>query len=442
MKNDLTQGNLFKNIIVFTLPYLLSYFLQTLYGMADLFIVGQYNGAASISGVSVGSQIMHMITVMLVGLSMGTVVHVGRYVGSHDDASISKVIGNSISAFALTAIFLVVVLFLLLDPILTVMSVPIEALEETRNYLSICFIGIPFIIAYNLLSAIFRGLGDSKTPMYFIAIACVANIALDYLFIGGFDMKSSGAAYGTIIAQAISVLVSLIAIMKKKLITIHKEDLKFEHDIIVPILTTGLPVAIQDGFIQISFLIITSIANSRGVEISAAVGIVEKIISFIFLVPSSMMSTVSTIASQSYGAGKKELAKKTLFICISLGLSICIFISLLFQFISEDVIGLFTNETNVISLGASYMHSYVFDSVVASVHFCMSGFFVAAGFSYVSFVHNIISIITCRVPLAYLASKIYPDTLFPMGLAAPIGGIVQIAVCLFFFYRFNKQGKI
>lgn len=442
MKKDLTQGNLLKNIIIFTLPYLLSYFLQTLYGMADLFIVGQYNGAASISGVSVGSQIMHMITVMLVGLSMGTVVHIGRYVGSHDDKSISKVIGNSISAFALTAIFLVIVLFVLLEPILTIMSVPLEALEETRNYLAICFIGIPFIIAYNLLSAIFRGLGDSKTPMYFIAIACVANIALDYLFIGAFDMKSSGAAYGTIIAQALSVLVSLFAINKKKLITISKEDLKFEHDIIVPILTTGLPVALQDGFVQISFLIITSIANSRGVEISAAVGIVEKIISFIFLVPSSMMSTVSTIASQSYGANRKDLARKTLLTCISIGVCICVFISILFQFISEDVISLFTKETNVIALGASYMHSYVFDSVVAAVHFCMSGFFVAAGYSYVSFIHNIISIVTCRIPIAYFASIYYPDTLFPMGLAAPIGGVVQILVCLFFFIKFQKEDKI
>lgn len=442
MTKDLTQGNLIKNIFVFSLPFLFSYFLQTLYGMADLFIVGQYNGASSISGVSIGSQIMHMLTVMLVGICMGTIVMIGRNVGSHNEKGISKTIGNSISLFTILSVILVIVLLLLLNLIVNIMQTPLEAIDETKKYLLICFIGIPFIIAYNVISSIFRGLGDSKTPMYFIIIACIANIALDYLFIGCFDLHASGAAYGTVIAQAISVVCSIISISKRKLIQIHKEDLKLEKEYFQPILKTGIPVSLQDGLIQISFLIITMIANRRGVEVSAAVGIVEKIISFLFLVPSSMLSTVSTIASQAIGANKKELARKVTFICIGIAFTFGIIIGIVFQFIAENVLSLFTKEQNVIALGASYIHSYVFDCAIAGIHFCFSGFYVATGYSKISFIQNILSIIFMRVPGAYLASIYFPNTLFPMGLAAPLGGVLQVVICVIFFIYLRKQDKI
>ncbi len=442
MTKDLTQGNLIKNIFVFSLPFLFSYFLQTLYGMADLFIVGQYNGASSISGVSIGSQIMHMLTVMLVGICMGTIVMIGRNVGSHNEKGISKTIGNSITLFAILSIILVFLLLLLLNPIVSLMQTPLEAIDETKKYLLICFIGIPFIVAYNVISSIFRGLGDSKTPMYFIIIACIANIALDYLFIGYFDLHASGAAYGTVIAQAVSVVCSLISIRKRKLIQIKKEDLKLEKEFFQPILKTGIPVSLQDGLIQISFLIITMIANRRGVEVSAAVGIVEKIISFLFLVPSSMLSTVSTIASQAIGANKKELASKVTFICIGIAFTFGIIVGISFQFIAENVISLFTTETNVITLGASYIHSYVFDCAIAGIHFCFSGFYVASGYSKISFIQNILSIILVRVPGAYLASIYFPDSLFPMGLAAPLGGVLQVLICGMFFIYLRKQYRI
>ena len=442
MTKDLTQGNLLKNIAIFSLPFLLSNFLQTLYGMADLFIVGQYNGASSISGVSIGSQVMHMITVMLIGICMGTIVMIGRYVGSHNDRSISKIIGNSIFLFTCIAIVLATLLLIFTDSIVSIMSTPQQAIFETQQYLRICFIGIPFIIAYNVISSIFRGLGDSKTPMYFIAIACIANIALDFLFIGTFHMKATGAALGTICAQAISVFVSLFAIVKKKLIQIQPSDLKPDKEILLSLLKIGIPVCLQDGFIQISFLIITIIANARGVEVSAAVGIVEKIISFLFLVPSAMLSTVSTISAQAIGAGKKDIARKVLFTCMKIGISFGLVVSIFFQFRAESVLSLFTNDATVIQLGSGYIHSYVFDCVVACVHFCFSGFFVASGYASISFIQNIVSIITCRIPGAYFASIYFPNSLFPMGLAAPCGGLIQVAICIFFFIHLRKLHKI
>ena len=255
-------------------------------------------------------------------------------------------------------------------------------------------------------------------------------------------MKAVGAAWATIIAQAMSVIISIVAIYKMKLVQISLSDLRVDKSLIGNILRIGVPVCLQDGFIQISFLIITVIANTRGVEISAAVGIVEKIISFLFLVPSSMLSTISTISSQAIGAGDKALARKTLFYGMTIAASIGLLFAISFQFIAGPVIGLFTKDMVVVALGVSYIKSYVFDCTVAAFHFCFSGFFVASGYSYISFIHNVASIIAIRVPGAYLASVYYPDTLFPMGLAAPLGGLLQLVICLIAYTILRKKNKI
>lgn len=227
MQKDLTTGSVFKNVLYFSLPYLLSYFLQTLYGMADLFIIGRFEGTASITAVSIGSQIMHMITVMLVGLAMGVTVGIGRAVGAHDDRGAGAVIGNAVMLFLAVSVVLAAVLTALVQPILSIMSTPAEAVPGAAAYLTICFIGIPCITAYNIIASIFRGLGDSRSPMYFIAVACAANIGLDYLFMGALHMGPAGAALGTTLAQGISVIVSLGVILRRKSgIRLHKSDLR------------------------------------------------------------------------------------------------------------------------------------------------------------------------------------------------------------------------
>ena len=304
MERNLTTGSVGKNILIFSLPYLLSYFLQTLYGMADLFIIGQFDGVASTTAVSIGSQVMHMLTVMLVGLAMGTTVSIARAVGGRNHKQVSENVGNTVTLFFGLSIVLTVVLLLLVRPIVGVMSTPAEAVDGTVAYLTICFLGIPFITAYNIISSIFRGMGDSKSPMYFIAIACAANIMLDYLFIGALDFGPAGAALGTTLAQTISVAVSLFMILRRKSISLSKGDFHPRRPVVGQILQIGVPVALQDGLIQIAFIVITIIANRRGLNDAAAVGIVEKIIGFVFLVPSSMLSTVSALGAQNIGAGQ------------------------------------------------------------------------------------------------------------------------------------------
>lgn len=443
MEKDLTTGSVLKNIVFFSLPYLLSYFLQTLYGMADLFIIGQFDGVASITAVSVGSQVMHMLTVMIVGLAMGATVIIGKAVGGKQMDQASLAVGNTVTLFMGVAGTVMIVLLLLVKPIVAVMSTPIAAVSGTITYLTICFIGIPFITAYNIISSIFRGLGDSKSPMYFIIVACGANILLDYLFIGGLRMGAAGAALGTTLSQTISVIVALCVIRKKQTgIRLQKNDFKLQGQTMGQILQIGIPVALQDGFIQIAFIVITIIANRRGLNEAAAVGIVEKIIGVVFLVPSTMLSTVSALSAQNIGAGKHDRAAGTLRYALLITVGYGIVVAIVMQFVSYQVVGLFTDDTVVVRLGDQYLRSYIWDTIFAGIHFSFSGYFCADGLSAISFIHNVLSILCVRIPGAYLASVYYPDTLYPMGLAAPGGSLLSVLICVIAFVVMKKRRHV
>lgn len=440
MEKNLTTGSVFHAILYFSIPYLVSYFMQTLYGMADLFIIGQFNGVESTTAVSIGSQVMHMFTVIIAGLAMGSVVVTGRAAGARKINQVNKAVGNTFSLFMLLSIILTIVLLIIVKPILYIMSVPAEAYTETMAYLKICFAGIPFITAYNIISSIFRGMGDSKSPMYFIAVACVFNIILDYIFIGVSGLGACGAALGTVLSQTISVAVSLIAIKKRKLIPgICKADFILYKPVLGNILKVGIPVAAQDGFIQVAFIVITIFANRRGLNDAAAVGIVEKIIGILFLVPSSMLSSVSALSAQNIGAKKYKRASQTLKYAIIIAVSFGIIFTIFMQFAAENTVMLFSDNHEVIILGGQYMRSYVWDCIFAGIHFCFSGYFCAYGLSSVSFIHNIISIVFARIPIAYIASKYCVNSLFPMGIAAPVGSFLSVLVCTGAFIWIKKH---
>lgn len=446
MEKNLTTGNVGKNVILFSLPYLLSYFLQTLYGMADLFIIGQFEGVASTTAVSVGSQVMHMLTVMIVGLAMGTTVCIGRAVGSGDKRMVAQDVGNTVTLFMLLAVAAAAALFAFIRPIVAVMSTPEAAVEGTVAYLTICFMGVPFITAYNIISSIFRGMGDSKSPMYFVAVACVANIGLDYLFMGAFGLGPAGAALGTTCSQAISVVTALTVIVKRRSIALSRGDFRPSRRVMGKILSIGIPVALQDGLIQISFLIITVIANRRGLNDAAAVGIVEKIISFLFLVPSSMLSTVSVLGAQNFGAAKPARAVQTLRYAVAIAVGFGVLAAIVIQFTAEPIVSLFTDSGGadgaaVILLGGQYLRGYIWDCVFAGIHFSFSGYFCACGKSGLSFLHNILAIVLVRVPGAYLTSQLFPDTLFPMGLATALGSLFSVVICVVAFSILYRRMK-
>ena len=443
MEKNLTTGSVLKTIIYFALPYLLSYFLQTLYGMADLYITGQFNGVDSITAVSNGSQVMHMLTVIIVGLAMGTTVIIGKAIGGNKLDNAGRAIGNTITLFMGIAIVMTIVFLIAAKPIVLLIGVPQEAVAGTVRYLIICFIGIPFITAYNIISSIFRGLGDSKSPMYFIGISCVTNITLDYVFIGLCDLGPSGAALGTVLSQTFSVIAAFISIRKRKTgIKLVKEDFIPDRKVLGEILKVGIPVAVQDGCIQVAFIIITVIANHRGLDDAAAGGIVEKMISAIFIIPSSMLATVSALSAQNIGAGKYDRAAKTLKYATMITSVYGVFMAVIMQVLAAPLLALFTKDAAVVVLGTQYMKGYIIDSIFAGVHFCFSGYFAAYGKSYIGFMHNIISITFVRVPGSYLASKLSGDTLFPMGLAAPAGSLLSVIICVCAYIYLKRSGKL
>ena len=437
MQRDLTKGSIFHNVIYFAIPYLISCFLQTFYGLADLFITGQFNGAATVTAVSVGSQIMHMITVIIVGLAMGTTVTVGMCIGEKNREKASDYIGNSIIIFSVMSIILTILTIVFSGKILILLSTPAQAIAETEKYIIVCFAGIPFITGYNVISSIFRGMGDTKSPLIFVGIAGIVNIIGDYILIGALNMGALGAAVATVSSQACSVIIAVVILLKRgNLVHITMDSLKLKKEYVKKILIIGTPISFQDGLIQVSFLVITAIANSRGVDVAAAVGIVEKIISFLFLVPSAMLSTVSAIAAQNAGAGSHERAKSTLYY----GIRICIVYGIITIIVCEPlasvIVSIFVkNEPKVVILGAQYLRTYVFDCLFAGMHFCFSGYFSAYGKSIYSFIHNIFSIVLMRIPGAYLASVFFPATLYAMGIAAPAGSLLSVIICMYLYLK-------
>lgn len=441
-RKDLTHGSIWGNILNFSLPYMLSYFLQILYGLADLFVIGQYGNVANITSVSNGAQVMYMFTVVIIGLAMGTTVHTARAVRAGDLRRISLTIGNTTTLFSVLAVVLSAILLILRVDIVQLIDTPAEAVAGTLDYLTICFSGIPFIVAYNVIASIFRGLGDSKSPMYFVGIACVMNIGLDYLFIGYCGMGPSGAALATVLSQMTSVIVALSAIRRhRSVINVSRSDFRLRRNTLTGLLKIGIPVALQDGFIQVAFIAITVIANGRGLDDAASVGIVEKFIGLLFVVTSAMLSTVSAVSAQNIGAGKTDRARATLRYAMTISASFGTVCAVTLQFVPEVAVRMFTDDTQVILPGSEYLRGYVWDCMLAGIHFCFSGFFTTCGLSVISFCHNFLSIICASIPLSWLASEMYPDTLYPMGLASPIGSLVSIVICVIVYRWMLKHGK-
>lgn len=439
--NDLTTGSVGKNLVRFALPYLLACFMQTFYGMADLFVVGLYNGSETTTAVAIGSQVMHMLTVIIVGLAMGATVRIGRCVGAGDERSAAKTVGSAVLFFVAFAAILTTALLFCTNLITYVMMTPEEAVAQTRVYLGICFAGVPFITAYNVICSIFRGAGDSRRPMYFVAVACVVNIVLDFVFVGG-GLGAAGAALATVCGQAVSVLFAFLMLRRQNLgFRVTRQDIRADREAISQICKVGTPIACQDGLIQVAFIVITVIANSRGLIASAAVGIVEKLIGFMFLVPSAFLSAISAITAQNMGAGKPERARASLgyglLITVCWG-SLC---ALYNQFLPHTLVGLFTRDAAVLAAGCAYMRSYAFDTVFAAVHFCFSGYFCGDQKSGISFIHNIIAILLVRVPGAYLTSLWFPESLYPMGWAAPLGSLLSALICVGFYAYYRRVEK-
>ncbi len=437
---DLTQGSVAKQLIKFATPFLLSNLLQALYSVADMIIVGQFCGKVGITGVSIGSQINILVTGAAMGLSIGGTVMIAQYSGQKMYKEQRQTIGTMTTLYVILSVVLTVAMLLLCNPLLTLLNTPASAYQQATDYYNICMGGMIFMFLYNAISGVLRGMGDSKRPLYFVLIAAVTNVVLDLILVGKFNMASAGAAWATISSQALSVVISLIYLVKKKFFSDYKlSDFKINKERLGPLFKIGLPSSVQSLVVSLSFLTLTALVNSLpNAEVaSACQGIGGKINSFAILPGLAISSAISSMAGQNIGAGEYKRAKKTMYIGMIMAFSISVVVFAVVNLFPEFLIKLFDSEPEVIETGARYIRLISYDYLFASIMFCYNGLAIAAGRTYVALINAIVNGIIFRVPLAYLFVNAMDMGFDGIGLAmglASIGGIIIGAI-------FVKSGK-
>ena len=438
-KNDFTQGNIVTKMLKFMIPILGALILQAMYGAVDILVVGWFGTTAGISGVSTGSNIVNLIIFTIAGLSMGVTVVIGRYLGEKKPERVGKVIGGAICLFAALSILIAAVMLIFAKPLAVLMQAPKEALDLTVTYVRICGGGIIFIIAYNVISSIFRGLGDSKMPLIFVAIACVVNVLGDLVLVAGLKMNVAGAALATVLAQAVSVILSLILIRRQKLpFSMKKEDICFNSEI-GKFVRVGIPIAFQEVLTQLSFLALCAFINRLGLEASSGYGVANKIVSFVMLVPGSLMQSMASFVAQNVGAGLEKRAKKAMVTGMFIGGSIGIFICLFAFFRGDLLAGIFSNDPAVVVRAAEYLKGFAPEAVVTSILFSFIGYYNGHEQTLFVMLQGIAQTFLVRLPMSYLMS-IQPDASLTMiGLAAPSATIFGIVINIIFFIIYTKK---
>ena len=440
--SNFTQGRILGPLLGFAVPVLFAMFLQTMYGAVDLLIVGQYADTADVSAVATGSQLMHTVTTVLVGLAMGITVLLAQKIGEGKPRVAGRVIGSGVTLFAAMAAVMTLLLVMLTEPLCRLLHAPENAFSQTVDYVRICSGGTAFIIAFNVLGSVFRGIGDSKMPLITVAIACAANIVGDWLLVAAFGMGAAGAAWATVLAQGLSVVLSLLIIARRRLpFEFHRSDLRPDRALAGHILRIGTPIALQDLLVSVSFLVITAIVNSLGLIQSAGVGVAEKLCGFIMLVPSAFSQSMSAFVGQNIGAGQPQRARKALF--YGIGASLCAGVVMFYMTFAHGAAlsALFARDEAVILAAADYLRAYGLDCLLTSFLFCFSGYFSGRGKTVFVMLQGVIGAFLVRIPVSFLVSRIPGVSLFAIGLATPASTLVQIILCGVYFMREMRQER-
>ena len=436
--SNLTEGSIGRRLITFAIPYLIANFVQALYGAVDMAVVGWFANSAGISAVSVGSQVMQIVTSMVSGLTMGGTILIAQYFGAKLEKDTKETISTMLTMFAAAGVGFTAVMFLCAPWVLSLLQTPPEAFEQALSYVRIASCGILFIFGYNAISAMLRGLGDSKSPLLFISIACLTNIALDLLMVGGMGMGPAGAALATILSQAVSMCLAILYLTRRDFIFDFKlQGFHMYKDKALKLLKIGLPVSLQESMVSVSFLFIAAIVNSLGVITSAAVGIAGKFTNFAMLPATAFSGAISALTAQNMGAGQPDRAKKSLLIAISMALGCGFLFFLWVQLAPQSVLHIFKADPQVTAAGIAYMRTFSIDYLLVAFVFCMNGFFNGCGRTVFSMANGLFSTLMVRVPLAYFLSRYIPGSLSGIGLAAPLAS----STSLIFGLIYLKMGR-
>lgn len=438
-KSDFTQGSILGKLLPFMIPILGALVLQAAYGAVDLLVVGRFGTTSGLSAVSTGSQVLNLVTFVITQFAMGITVLIARYIGEKKPQYIGALIGGATIIFAIVSAVLFVIMIGFSQPIAILMQAPEEAVELTSTYVRICGGGIFFIVAYNLLAAIFRGLGDSKSPLLFVAVACVVNIAGDLILVAGLHLDAAGAAIATVAAQAVSVVFALFLLVKRELpFEISKHDFKINMHC-VRALKIGLPLALQEFLTQISFLALCAFVNRLGLEASSGYGVACKIVNFAMLIPSSLMQSMASFVSQNVGAGNEKRAKKAMFTGMGVGPVIGCIVFTLVWFKGNLLTGIFTTDAAVVQNGYDYLKGFALETIVTAILFSIIGYFNGHDKTVWVMVQGLVQTLLVRLPLAYYMS-IQPDaSLTKIGFAAPAATIFGIVLNVIYYLYANRK---
>lgn len=438
-KSDFTQGSILKKLIPFMIPILGALVLQAAYGAVDLLVVGRFGSTAGLSAVSTGSQILNLVTFVITQLAMGITVLIARYIGEKSTGQIGELLGGAVTVFAIVSAVLFVVMVFFARPLAVLMQAPQEAISLTTVYVRICGGGIFFIVAYNVLAAIFRGLGDSRSPLIFVAVACVVNIIGDLILVAGFHLDAAGAAIATVAAQAVSVVLAIVLLKKKDLkFGIQKKDFRINGQC-KRFLKVGLPLALQEFLTQMSFLALCAFVNKLGLEASSGYGVACKIVNFAMLVPSSLMQSMASFVSQNVGAGKPDRAKKSMFTGMGLGVIVGVVVFICVWCFGDVLTSVFTTDTAVIQKGTEYLRGFAPETIVTAVLFSMVGFFNGYEKTVWVMIQGLVQTLLVRLPLAYVMSIQPHASLTKIGLAAPVATCFGIVLNVIFYLIFTRK---
>lgn len=440
-KSDFTQGSILKKLSLFMLPVLGALVLQAAYGAVDLLVVGHFGSTSGLSAVSTGSQVLNLVTFVVTQFAMGITVLIARYLGEKKPQYIGQVIGGAVVVFALISAALFVMMVGFARSIAVLMQAPAEAVELTASYVRICGGGIFFIVAYNLMAAIFRGLGDSKSPLLFVLVACIVNVFGDLALVAGLHMDAAGAAIATVAAQAVSVVCAVVMLLKKHLpFKLAKSDFRFNLQC-RKFLGIGLPLALQEFLTQLSFLALCAFVNRLGLEASSGYGVACKIVNFAMLIPSSLMQSMASFVSQNIGAGNKQRAKKSMFTGIGIGLVFGAAVFTLIMVRGDLLSGIFTTDADVIQNAYAYLKGFAPETLATAVLFSMVGYFNGNDKTLWVMVQGLVQTLLVRLPMAYYMSIQPNASLTKIGLAAPTSTAVGIVLNVCFFLYLEHKAK-
>ena len=441
-KTDFTQGSILKKLFWFMLPILGALILQAAYGAVDLLVVGKFGSTAGLSAVSTGSQVLNLVTFVVTQFAMGITVLIARYIGEKKTEQIGEVLGGAAVVFTIISIGLFILMVCFARPISVLMQAPKEAVSLTTVYVRICGSGIFFIVAYNLLSAIFRGLGDSKSPLIFVLVACIVNIFGDLVLVAGLHMDAAGAALATVLAQAVSVVCAIVMLVKKKLpFSISKSDFGLNKQC-RKFLEIGLPLALQEFLTQLSFLALCAFVNRLGLEASSGYGVACKIVNFAMLIPSSLMQSMASFVSQNVGAGNKKRARQAMFTGIGVGVAFGCVVFCIVMFRGDVLAGCFSNDAAVIQKGFEYLKGFAPETIVTAVLFSMIGYFNGNNKTLWVMIQGLTQTLLVRLPMAYVMSIQPNASLTNIGLAAPTSTVVGIVLNVIFFIYISKKETV